>query len=197
MVRKKDKPTNPPARRADKADDADSAAWQRLIASTKPLTGESRNRHVWAPTRNGGKPLAKAKPSAKTKPASAATKAAPPDAVAGGPSPSPQSALMPRTRRRLARGSLPIEARLDLHGLTLMDAERALTTFVARARAQGQVWLLVITGKGTRGEGKLRRALPEWLDRGALAGQIVEYGPSAPNHGGDGAFYLRARRARR
>ena len=104
---------------------------------------------------------------------------------------------MPRTRRRLARGSLPIEARLDLHGLTLMDAERALTTFVARARAQGQVWLLVITGKGTRGEGKLRRALPEWLDRGALAGQIVEYGPSAPNHGGDGAFYLRARRARR
>ena len=150
-----------------------------------------------APTRDGGKPLAKAKPSAKTKPASAATKAAPPDAAAGVSSPSPQSALMPRTRRRLARGSLRIEARLDLHGLTLMDAERALTTFVARARAQGQVWLLVITGKGTRGEGKLRRALPEWLDRGALAGQIVEYGPSAPNHGGDGAFYLRARRARR
>ena len=129
-------------------------------------------------------------------PPAPSTKPRLPSAAAGASAP-PQSALMPRTRRRLARGTLPIEARLDLHGLSLAEAERALSAFVAQARRQGQVWLLVITGKGVRGEGKLRRALPEWLDRGALAGQIAEYGPSAPNHGGDGAFYLRARRAYR
>ena len=110
---------------------------------------------------------------------------------------SPQRDLLPRTRRRLARGTLLIDARLDLHGLSLAQAEQALTVFVAQARAQRKVWLLVITGKGVRGEGKLRSALPEWLDRGSLAGQIVEYGPAAANHGGAGAFYLRARRARR
>ena len=63
----------------------------------------------------------------------------------------------------------------------------------ARARP---IWLLVITGKGTRGEGKLRRALPDWLARGALAGLVVEYGPAAANHGGAGAYYLRLRRGR-
>ena len=104
---------------------------------------------------------------------------------------------MPRTRRRLARGTLPIQARLDLHGLSLAGAERALAAFVTQARGQGHVWLLVITGKGVRGEGKLRRALPEWLESGALAGQFVEYGPAAANHGGDGAFYLRVRRVRK
>ena len=200
MARKKDKQT-PIA-----ADNADAAAWQRLTASTKPLARESRNRHIATPSPHGAASTAKAKIKTKTKtkvkgsanadPSAPPTKPPLPSATSGTGA-APQSALMPRTRRRLARGTLPIEARLDLHGLSLAEAERALSAFVAQARGQGHVWLLVITGKGVRGEGKLRRALPEWLDRGALAGQIVEYGPSAPNHGGDGAFYLRARRARR
>jgi DNA-nicking Smr family endonuclease len=81
-----------------------------------------------------------------------------------------------------------------LHGLSAAQAETALARFVARAQSQNQIWLLVVTGKGERGEGKLRRSLPAWLDRGALAGRVVEYGPAAPNHGGGGAFYLRLRR---
>ena len=101
---------------------------------------------------------------------------------------------MPRTRRRLSRGTLAIAARLDLHGLSLAEAELALSAFVKQARAQGHIWLLVITGKGIRGEGKLRRALPAWLARGTLAGLVVEYGTAAANHGGAGAYYLRLRR---
>jgi DNA-nicking Smr family endonuclease len=102
--------------------------------------------------------------------------------------------LQLRTRRRLSRGTIALDGKIDLHGLTLAEAEAALAGFVKRAQSQHQIWLLVVTGKGTRGEGKLRRALPEWLDRGALAGRVVEYGPAAPNHGGGGAFYLRLRR---
>ena len=196
MARKKDKQT-PYA-----AGNAGAAAWQRLTASTKPLARESRNRYVATPSPQGAALRAKAKIKTKVKGSSNADPPPPPtklplSTATGGTGAAPQSALMPRTRRRLARGTLPIEARLDLHGLSLAEAERALSAFVAQARGQGHAWLLVITGKGVRGEGKLRRALPEWLDRGALAGQIVEYGPSAPNHGGDGAFYLRVRRARR
>ena len=200
MARKKDKQT-PIA-----ADNADAAAWQRLTASTKPLARESRNRHIATPSPHGAVPTAKDKIKTKTKSkvkgSSNADPSAPPTkpplpSATGGTGAAPQSALLPRTRRRLARGTLPIEARLDLHGLSLAEAERALSAFVAQARGQGHVWLLVITGKGVRGEGKLRRALPEWLERGALAGQIVEYGPAAANHGGDGAFYLRVRRVRK
>ena len=161
------------------------------------LASESRNRHIAANARRR-QANSKRSETVTKKPGRKRARQKPPRRdAAGGTDEPPQAALMPRTRRRLARGTLPIEARLDLHGLSLAEAERALAAFVAQARGQGHVWLLVITGKGVRGEGKLRRALPEWLERGALAGQIVEYGPSAPNHGGDGAFYLRARRARR
>lgn len=172
-------------------------AWARLTASANPLTGETRNRHL--PTRAEKKPSpAKTTPPLKTKstpPAhSPSEPRAPSTAPPVGRKPTPQDDLQLRTRRRLSRGTIALDGKIDLHGRTLAEAEAALAGFVKRAQSQHQIWLLVVTGKGARGEGKLRRALPEWLDRGALAGRVVEYGPAAPNHGGGGAFYLRLRR---
>jgi DNA-nicking Smr family endonuclease len=172
-------------------------AWARLTASANPLTGETRNRHL--PTRAEKKSSpAKTTPPLKTKstpPAhSPSEPRAPSTAPPVGRKPTPQDDLQLRTRRRLSRGTIALDGKIDLHGRTLAEAEAALAGFVKRAQSQHQIWLLVVTGKGTRGEGKLRRALPEWLDRGALAGRVVEYGPAAPNHGGGGAFYLRLRR---
>ena len=172
-------------------------AWARLTASANPLTGETRNRHL--PTRAEKKSSpAKTTPPLKTKstpPAhSPSEPRAPSTAPPVGRKPTPQDDLQLRTRRRLSRGTIALDGKIDLHGRTLAEAEAALAGFVKRAQSQHQIWLLVVTGKGARGEGKLRRALPEWLDRGALAGRVVEYGPAAPNHGGGGAFYLRLRR---
>lgn len=180
-------------------------AWARLTASANPLTGETRNRHL--PTRAEKKSSpAKTAPPLETKSSPPAHSPfeppfeppseprAPSIAPPVGRKPTPQDDLQLRTRRRLSRGSIALDGKIDLHGLTLAEAEAALAGFVKRAQSQHQIWLLVVTGKGTRGEGKLRRALPEWLDRGALAGRVVEYGPAAPNHGGGGAFYLRLRR---
>ena len=172
-------------------------AWARLTASANPLTGETRNRHL--PTRAEKKSSpAKTTPPLKTKstpPAhSPSEPRAPSTAPPVGRKPTPQDDLQLRTRRRLSRGTIALDGKIDLHGRTLAEAEAALAGFVKRAQSQHQIWLLVVTGKGARGEGKLRRALAEWLDRGALAGRVVEYGPAAPNHGGGGAFYLRLRR---
>lgn len=198
--------------------DADGKkAWARLTAGTTPLTGETRNRYIpehvtEQPSQRdatGATPLKKPdskkpdlqKPElqksdpqepAPQKPELKNSAAAKPAAV----KPTPQDDLHLRTRRRLSRGTIALDGQIDLHGLTLREAEAALAGFVKRAQIQNQIWLLVVTGKGARGEGKLRRALPEWLDRGALAGRVVEYGPAAPNHGGGGAFYLRLRRAK-
>src|SRR5690348_12456980 len=61
------------------------------------------------------------------------------------------------TAERLRRGQLEPQARLDLHGLSERDAHRALVTFVRVAKARKLRLLLVVTGKGTGGEHKLRK----------------------------------------
>ena len=192
-----DKKASKAKSKAAEKDTDGKRAWARLTASANRLTGEARNRHL--PTRAEKKSSpAKTTPPLKTKstpPAhSPSEPRAPSTAPPVGRKPTPQDDLQLRTRRRLSRGTIALDGKIDLHGLTLAEAEAALAGFVKRAQSQHQIWLLVVTGKGTRGEGKLRRALPEWLDRGALAGRVVEYGPAAPNHGGGGAFYLRLRR---
>lgn len=102
------------------------------------------------------------------------------------------------TGRRLRRGRLPIEARLDLHGMTQLQAHEALRIFLQAAVAVGRRCVLVITGKGDRlGEGGiLRRRLPEWLNDPALRPHLVSITEAAPKDGGSGAFYIYLKRPR-
>lgn len=107
-----------------------------------------------------------------------------------------------RTRRRLARGTERVEARLDLHGLFQEEAHRRLRVFLASAQAEGRGLVLVITGKGRAANdlgdrGVLRRAVPEWLRQPALRRYVSEFGPANQTHGGEGAFYVRLRRRAR
>lgn len=100
-----------------------------------------------------------------------------------------------KTRRKLTRGAMPIEARIDLHGMTQEEAHRALISFIETQTALRRRMVLVITGKGVGGEGRgvLRRAVPEWLLGRELVRHVVSYGPAAQTHGGDGALYVRLR----
>jgi DNA-nicking Smr family endonuclease len=102
-----------------------------------------------------------------------------------------------RSALRLKRGQLPIEARLDLHGMTQAEAHGALAGFVVRSHAAGKRVLLVITGKGTKeGGGVLRAAVPRWLDEPALRPRVLANTPAVPRDGGAGAMYILLRRER-
>jgi len=107
-----------------------------------------------------------------------------------------------RQAQRLRRGQLPIEARLDLHGMTQGEAHRALAGFVARSHAAGKRVLLVVTGKGTRTgadgspSGVLRRNVPRWLAEPGLRPLVLTTAPALRRDGGDGALYLLLRRSR-
>jgi DNA-nicking Smr family endonuclease len=93
--------------------------------------------------------------------------------------------------KRVRRGRLEIDGRLDLHGLTQDEARAALSGFLERLSASGGRCGLVITGKGrSGGEGVLRRRLPEWLGEPGLARLVSGYAPAHARHGGDGAWYL-------
>ena len=56
-----------------------------------------------------------------------------------------------------------------------------------------------MTGKGlTRDEGGvLRRVVPMWLEAPNLRDVVVGFGEAARHHGGEGALYVRIRRADR
>ncbi len=112
----------------------------------------------------------------------------------------PLTNLDRRLRQRLARGRAGLDARIDLHGLTQADAHDALMRFLRVARAEGARIVLVITGKGMRGSdpdrGVLRRQVPLWLKSPKLRETVLGFEPAGPVHGGEGAFYVRLRRAR-
>ncbi|HZS83098.1 MAG TPA: Smr/MutS family protein [Stellaceae bacterium] len=106
---------------------------------------------------------------------------------------------------RLKRGRYPIEARLDLHGMTQDEAHRALIAFIAEAAAAGLRCVLVITGKGLRrlGEaeaagdsGILRQSVPRWLNEAPSRARILAFSAARPQHGGGGALYILLRRQR-
>lgn len=99
-------------------------------------------------------------------------------------------------KRKLARGHLALEARIDLHGLIQSDAHGILLDFLLRAHDRGLRHVLVITGKGSSfgSEGALKRAVPFWFSKAEFRFLISSYEPAARQHGGDGALYVRLSR---
>jgi len=104
-----------------------------------------------------------------------------------------------RQAKRFRQGKLPIEARLDLHGMTQKHAHTALLQFVHHAYHQQYRCILVITGKGQRSYekgGVLRQALPKWLKDTGLKRMILSFETAQPKDGGSGAYYILLRRHR-
>jgi DNA-nicking Smr family endonuclease len=152
------------------------------------LKAQPSSRHEPAPT---GTPPARhpapPRPTAPVSPSRAAKPAIPPLAPLGR-----------RERTKLSRGRSEIEARLDLHGMTQTRAHRALSGFLQRAHHDGLTFVLVITGKGRTGgeSGVLRRQVPQWLSLPEFRTLVVGFEEAHIGHGGEGALYVRIRRAR-
>ncbi len=126
-----------------------------------------------------------------------------PNVVASPKSP-PLAPLDRRLKQRVARGREPIEARLDLHGMTQAQAHTELLRFLRCAQADGVRTVLVVTGKGLRSRdhgqdherGVLRRQVPMWLALPEFRLFVVGFDAAHVGHGGQGALYVRLRRSR-
>jgi len=107
--------------------------------------------------------------------------------------------------RKLRRGRVDIDARLDLHGMTQLAARTTLGHFLHSARSRGFRAVLVITGKGKAGSrireageeapGVIRRKFADWLAEPELRHLVSGYSGAHRRHGGDGAFYVMIRTA--
>ena len=104
------------------------------------------------------------------------------------------------TARALGRGKLVPQASLDLHGMTLAAAERAVADFLDAAVTQDFRVVLIVTGKGARLEGgrvlggRIRAEFVGWLNRADNRSRVRGVRPAHPRHGGGGAFYVLLRR---
>lgn len=108
-----------------------------------------------------------------------------------------------KAHRKMTRGKMEVEGRIDLHGLTLSEAHPRLMSFVFSAHASGKRLVLIITGKGRDRDdhgpiperrGILRHQVPHWLNDGALRPIILQVTTAHQRHGGSGAFYVYLRR---
>lgn len=184
----------PPSARKRALSEEEEALWHAVVKSATPLRRRKR-----AVAENDQDEVAEAHESASRhigqpdlrQPAAAAAK----------PSAPPLAPLGRRERARLAKGRKPIDARLDLHGMTQARAHRRLIAFLQAAHADGATFVLVITGKGRASvsdseRGVLRRQVPLWLGLPELRGLVVGFEQAHIGHGGEGALYVRLRRAR-
>lgn len=102
-----------------------------------------------------------------------------------------------RSAEKLRRGRLPIEGRLDLHGMTQDAAAGRLAAFIERAEAAGKRCVLVITGKGLASGGILRDQVPRWLNQAPNRTRVLAFDYARPQHGGAGALYVLLKRRRK
>jgi DNA-nicking Smr family endonuclease len=165
----------------------------------RPLRDDERD--LWGAFSKAVKPLKKrsaAKTEAARVPVSAERAPKKAARVAAAPvlptpkAPPPLASLSRREKAKVARGKVEIGGRLDLHGHTQAEAHSALIAFLHRSVARDKRTVLIITGKS----GVLRRQVPLWLALPDLRELIVGFETAAITHGGDGALYVRLRRAR-
>jgi DNA-nicking Smr family endonuclease len=102
------------------------------------------------------------------------------------------------TLRRLRRGALPVDARLDLHGMSVQQARVQLELFLRTTRSRGERCVLVIHGKGDhspRGTGALRGEISAWLSQSASSEHVAAFATARAADGGEGAVYVLLRRS--
>ena len=201
MPRKPRDGGKPPAAAGSGPDD--TALWRRAMRDTRPL---KRRRPRAGATENAPEPTEETGSfRERNKKPGPTPRGGPAGPVPPAPPPAPElhvdstAGLDKRLAERLRRGQMPIDGRLDLHGLTHDRARAALAARVQDAHAAGQRCLLVITGKGLRSEGAvgvLREGLPRWLNGPDLRPLVLAVRQAQPRHGGAGAFYVLLRRRR-
>jgi DNA-nicking Smr family endonuclease len=88
----------------------------------------------------------------------------------------------------IKRGKLPVEAQIDLHGMTIHQAHIRVNAFLLECSRAGKKKVMVITGKG--GEKSIRQEFPHWVQQEPLRGIVISCTHAHFRQGGSGAFAL-------
>ena len=172
----------------------EAALWQRIARDVTPFPrGAAALEEEPAPEEDAPPPPAPKKIKKPRRAAPVAAPAPPRPPALPDLDPVVPAGLDRRTARRLKRGQLAAEARLDLHGMTQDQAHGALRDFIQESRMVRRRCVLVITGKGSVASGRggvLRQMVPRWLNEPALRRHIIAITNAPQSSGGAGALYV-------
>ena len=113
--------------------------------------------------------------------------------------------LEKNTLKKIKKGKIKVESILDLHGYTLAESKKKVANFIFKSHKTDKRLLLIITGKGKKrssenswGEnlGKLKKAVPLWLNSTQLSKYILWYDIATRQNGGEGALMVYLKKAK-
>lgn len=96
--------------------------------------------------------------------------------------------------KKLRLGHYPIDARLDLHRMTVDQARREVFAFVKDCVRYGLRTVIILHGKGERnpdGVAQLKSYLAKWLPE---LDDVLAFHSAQKHHGGTGAAYVMVRK---
>ena len=107
--------------------------------------------------------------------------------------------------KKLKRGKVKINKTIDLHGLTLTEAEEKFEKEIEMSFYRGNRCILFITGKGLRNRksfekdhklyyGKIKTNIYGWTNKKEIQEKILYFSTAHTSHGGEGSFYVYLRK---
>ena len=103
------------------------------------------------------------------------------------------SGIGPRTMKKLKRGEFSVQDYIDLHGLTKIEAEEVVSSFIVKSHNKGMRCVLIIHGRGlgsVDNQPAIKKELPTWFKRGELKRVVLAFVTARPCDGGAGALYV-------
>ena len=99
--------------------------------------------------------------------------------------------------RRIKTGKICIDGRIDLHGFSLVEAEKKLKQFVGDSLRLKKRFLLVITGKGRNSKPNIHgeiqtinSEIKRWISDNFYRDKVQYVAKALDKHGGTGAYYF-------
>ena len=108
--------------------------------------------------------------------------------------------------RKLKKGKIAIDKKIDFHGLSVLDAEILFINTIKSSYKKNFRCILFVTGKGIRAQGsdielgtklyygKIRNSFFDWIQKNELKKLILSFEPANIEYGADGAFFVYLRK---
>ena len=105
--------------------------------------------------------------------------------------PNANLSLDSRTKKQIKSKKLVFDSIIDLHGKTEEQAYKIIKNFIINSYLNNFKNIIIITGKGTNSQGKLKLKTPLWLKSEELSKYVVGFTNLPNNKGGEGALFVK------